>query len=169
VSPTCIIFEVTTTYGVALVSRIHKIIRLFCKRALQKRVYSVHVIYSILLTVATPYHPESNCMSRFWSRRKRTPLLPYMLKIKLYQLEQFCVSFGNARISFNFCVFHYNCACSFECGGESDIFSSILTKTCRKDGVILCNRVKLSDPLPICVYTNIKKILWSIHTKIINV
>ena len=45
-------------YGVALVSRIDTIIGLFCKRALQKRLYSAKespIILSILLTVATPY------------------------------------------------------------------------------------------------------------------
>ena len=45
------------SHGVALVSRIDKIIGVFCKRALQKRRYSAKETcnLSILLTVATPY------------------------------------------------------------------------------------------------------------------
>jgi len=50
---------VDDVYGVASVSRIDKIVGLFCKgpynrdNILQKR----PIILSILLTVATPYHP----------------------------------------------------------------------------------------------------------------
>jgi len=36
------------TYGVALVSRIDKIIDLFCKRALQKRRYSAKETYNLI-------------------------------------------------------------------------------------------------------------------------
>jgi len=50
-------------YGVASVSRIDKIVGLFCKRALQKRRYSAKETYNLidptdrsyLMTVATPY------------------------------------------------------------------------------------------------------------------
>jgi len=35
-------------YGVASVSRINKIIGLFCKRALQKRLYSAKEIYNLI-------------------------------------------------------------------------------------------------------------------------
>jgi len=45
------------SYGVASISRLLKIIGLFCKRALQKRLYSAkeHIILRSLLIEATPY------------------------------------------------------------------------------------------------------------------
>ena len=50
-----------TWYGVATISRFLKIIGLFCKRALQKRLYSAKLTYYLkdLLTVATPYSQYS--------------------------------------------------------------------------------------------------------------
>jgi len=54
-----------TSYGVASVSRIDKIIGLFCKRALSKRLHSAQATYnlSILLTVATQYlHSRANSL-----------------------------------------------------------------------------------------------------------
>jgi len=41
-------FQWTLSYGVALVSRIDKMIGLFCKRALQKRRYSAKVTYNFI-------------------------------------------------------------------------------------------------------------------------
>ena len=63
----CVFFLIFTIlsgsvhYGVALVSRIDKIIGLFCKSVLYKRQYSakepiiLSILLAILLTVATPY------------------------------------------------------------------------------------------------------------------
>jgi hypothetical protein len=62
--------HVLIKYGVASVSRIDKIIGLFCKRALSKRRYSAKETYnlSILLTVATPYVALANASYRTYDR-----------------------------------------------------------------------------------------------------
>ena len=58
----CALLHIWIRYGVATISRIDKIVGLFCKRALQKRRYSAEETYdlSILLTVATPYDCQSS-------------------------------------------------------------------------------------------------------------
>jgi len=65
-------------YGVATISRLLKIIGLFCKRALLKRRYSAKETYNFsLLMVTTPYKKTTNSIvaqpKRLKGRATRTP------------------------------------------------------------------------------------------------
>ena len=54
-----------TTYGVATISRLLKIIGLFCKRALQKRRYSAKETYNFK-EPTTRSHPMSTALLCMW-------------------------------------------------------------------------------------------------------
>ena len=143
-----------TSYGVASVSRIDKIISLLCKRALQKRRYSAKETYylSILLTVSTP-----NLMSnsnRRWFDEQLICVSDLSCELPIFIAEVSCSSniqcasdMSNELLIKCQCVSDMSCellifiaevSCSSNIKCASDVFCESLIKCQCVDEQLIC-------------------------------